>query len=128
MQGGRRLPALHQLREREAPVRGRSRDGRAVAFTWLRAAPQQVPRRARAERRLHLGTARLRHAPAESASLLLPRAVHHHELPLRKVDRAMNELTPLERVRAYYRDLNTGDVDTAARHFHPDANHFYTRI
>ena len=28
----------------------------------------------------------------------------------------MNELTPLERVRAYYRDLNTGAVEKVARH------------
>jgi hypothetical protein len=40
----------------------------------------------------------------------------------------VSELTPLERVRAYYRDLNTGDVEKVARHFHPDANHFYTRL
>ena len=40
----------------------------------------------------------------------------------------MNDMTPLERVRAYYRDLNTGDVEKVARHFHPDANHFYTRL
>ena len=40
----------------------------------------------------------------------------------------MTELTPLERVRAYYRDLNTGDIEKVARHFHPDANHFYTRL
>ena len=40
----------------------------------------------------------------------------------------MSEFTPLERVRAYYRDLNTGDVEKVARHFQPDANHFYTRL
>ena len=40
----------------------------------------------------------------------------------------MSDFTPLERVRAYYRDLNTGDVEKVARHFHPDANHFYTRL
>jgi ketosteroid isomerase-like protein len=40
----------------------------------------------------------------------------------------MTEFSPLERVRAYYRDLNTGDPDTVARHFHPDANHYYTRL
>ena len=40
----------------------------------------------------------------------------------------MTELTPLERVRAYYRDLNTGDVEKVARNFQPDANHFYTRL
>lgn len=38
------------------------------------------------------------------------------------------ELTPLERVRAYYRDLNTGDTEKVARHFHQDANHYYTRL
>ena len=31
-------------------------------------------------------------------------------------------------MRAYYRDLNTGDKEKVARHFHPDANHFYTRL
>ena len=31
----------------------------------------------------------------------------------------MNDLTPLERVQAYYRDLNTGDAEKVARHFHP---------
>jgi hypothetical protein len=40
----------------------------------------------------------------------------------------MADLTPLERVRAYYRDLNTGDVEKVARHFQPAANHFYTRM
>src|SRR5438552_18159970 len=40
----------------------------------------------------------------------------------------MAELTPLERVRAYYRDLNSGDPERVARHFHPSANHFYTRL
>ena len=40
----------------------------------------------------------------------------------------MSDFTPLERVRAYYRDLNTGDVEKVARHFQPDANHFYTRL
>jgi hypothetical protein len=40
----------------------------------------------------------------------------------------MSDFTPLERVRAYSRDLNTGDVEKVARHFHPDANHFYTRL
>jgi len=40
----------------------------------------------------------------------------------------MNDLTPLERVQAYYRDLNTGDVAKVARHFQPDASHFYTRL
>ena len=37
-------------------------------------------------------------------------------------------VTPLERVKAYYRDLNTGDTEKVARHFHPDANHYYTRL
>ena len=40
----------------------------------------------------------------------------------------MAELTPLERVRAYYRDLNTGDTERVARHFQPSANHYYTRL
>jgi ketosteroid isomerase-like protein len=40
----------------------------------------------------------------------------------------MNELTPLQRVKAYYRDLNTGDPGKVARHFHADANHYYTRM
>ena len=40
----------------------------------------------------------------------------------------MSEFTPLERVRAYYRDLNTGDPQKVARHFHPNANHYYTRL
>jgi ketosteroid isomerase-like protein len=40
----------------------------------------------------------------------------------------MTDLTPLERVKAYYRDLNTGDTDRVASHFHPDANHYYTRL
>jgi hypothetical protein len=40
----------------------------------------------------------------------------------------MAELNPLERVRAYYRDLNTGNVEKVARHFQPNANHFYTRL
>jgi hypothetical protein len=40
----------------------------------------------------------------------------------------MAELTPLERVKAYYRDLNTGHPDKVARHFHPSANHYYTRL
>ena len=51
----------------------------------------------------------------------------HFVRPLRGI-RRMNDLTPLERVRAYYRDLNTGDTEKVARHFHPDANHFYTRL
>ncbi len=40
----------------------------------------------------------------------------------------MAELTPLERVRAYYRDLNTGNVEKVGRHFQPNANHYYTRL
>jgi ketosteroid isomerase-like protein len=40
----------------------------------------------------------------------------------------VNDFTPLERVRAYYRDLNTGDPEKVARHFHPDATHYYTRL
>jgi hypothetical protein len=40
----------------------------------------------------------------------------------------VNEPTPLERVRAYYRDLNTGDPERVARHFHADAHHYYTRL
>ena len=40
----------------------------------------------------------------------------------------MNEFTPLERVRAYYRDLNTGDVEKVARHFKPNANHFALHV
>jgi ketosteroid isomerase-like protein len=40
----------------------------------------------------------------------------------------MTELSPLERVRAYYAALNTGDVDKVAQHFTPDAHHYYTRL
>jgi SnoaL-like domain len=40
----------------------------------------------------------------------------------------MSDLTPLERVKAYYRDLNTGNLDKVARHFQPSANHYYTRL
>jgi ketosteroid isomerase-like protein len=36
--------------------------------------------------------------------------------------------SPLERVRAYYRDLNSGDPDRVASHFTPDAHHYYTRL
>ena len=36
-------------------------------------------------------------------------------------------MTPAERVRAYYEDLNSGDADRVARHFTPDAVHYYTR-
>jgi hypothetical protein len=40
----------------------------------------------------------------------------------------MSDFTPLERVRAYYRDLNTGDPEKVARHFTAGAHHFYTRM
>lgn len=40
----------------------------------------------------------------------------------------MSDLGPLERVKAYYRDLNTGDPEKVASHFHPDAHHYYTRL
>jgi hypothetical protein len=40
----------------------------------------------------------------------------------------MSDLAPLERVKVYYHDLNTGDPDKVARHFQPGANHFYTRL
>jgi SnoaL-like domain len=40
----------------------------------------------------------------------------------------MPNLTPLERVKAYYRDLNTGNTEKVARHFHPNAHHYYTRL
>jgi hypothetical protein len=40
----------------------------------------------------------------------------------------MTDLTPLERVKAYYRDLNTGDPEKVARHFHTNAHHYYTRL
>jgi ketosteroid isomerase-like protein len=40
----------------------------------------------------------------------------------------MSEASPLERVKAYYRDLNTGDPDRVASHFHSDAHHYYTRL
>ena len=40
----------------------------------------------------------------------------------------MAELTPLERVKAYYRDLNSGDTERVARHFQPSAHHYYTRL
>jgi ketosteroid isomerase-like protein len=36
-------------------------------------------------------------------------------------------LTPAERVRAYYEDLNSGEADRVARHFTEDAVHYYTR-
>jgi hypothetical protein len=40
----------------------------------------------------------------------------------------MTDLSPLERVRAYYRDRNTGDPEKVARHFRSDAHHYYTRL
>jgi ketosteroid isomerase-like protein len=36
-------------------------------------------------------------------------------------------VTPAERVRAYYEDLNSADADKVARHFTADAVHYYTR-
>jgi ketosteroid isomerase-like protein len=36
-------------------------------------------------------------------------------------------VTPAERVRAYYEDLNSGDAEKVARHFTEDAVHYYTR-
>jgi ketosteroid isomerase-like protein len=36
-------------------------------------------------------------------------------------------VTPVERVRAYYADLATGDAGAVARHFTDDAVHYYTR-
>jgi ketosteroid isomerase-like protein len=36
-------------------------------------------------------------------------------------------MTPAERVRAYYEDLNSGDAGNVARHFTEDAVHYYTR-
>jgi ketosteroid isomerase-like protein len=36
-------------------------------------------------------------------------------------------VTPAERVRAYYEDLNWGDADRVASHFTDDAVHYYTR-
>ena len=35
--------------------------------------------------------------------------------------------TRLEHVRSYYESLNTGDAGAVARHFTPDAVHYYTR-
>jgi hypothetical protein len=40
----------------------------------------------------------------------------------------MSDLSPLERVKAYYRDLNTGDPEKVARHFQRGAHHYYTRL
>jgi ketosteroid isomerase-like protein len=36
-------------------------------------------------------------------------------------------MTPAQRVRAYYEDLNSGDAGRVARHFTEDAVHYYTR-
>jgi ketosteroid isomerase-like protein len=36
-------------------------------------------------------------------------------------------MTPAQRVRAYYEDLNSGDAARVARHFTDDAVHYYTR-
>jgi len=36
-------------------------------------------------------------------------------------------MSPEERVRAYYDDLNSGDAAAVARHFTDDAVHYYTR-
>jgi ketosteroid isomerase-like protein len=36
-------------------------------------------------------------------------------------------MSPADRVRAYYEDLNSGDADLVARHFTADAVHYYTR-
>ena len=33
----------------------------------------------------------------------------------------------LDHIRSYYAALNTGDPDEVARHFTPDAVHYYTR-
>jgi hypothetical protein len=40
----------------------------------------------------------------------------------------MSDLSPLERVKSYYRDLNTGNPEKVARHFKDDARHYYTRL
>jgi ketosteroid isomerase-like protein len=37
------------------------------------------------------------------------------------------DVTPAERVRAYYDDLSGGDAEAVARHFTEDAVHYYTR-
>ena len=36
-------------------------------------------------------------------------------------------MTPAERVRAYYEDLNSSDASSVSRHFTDDAVHYYTR-
>jgi len=37
-------------------------------------------------------------------------------------------VTGLDRVRAYYEALNSGDADAVASHFTDDAVHYYTRL
>jgi ketosteroid isomerase-like protein len=37
-------------------------------------------------------------------------------------------MTGIERVRAYYVDLNTGDAAAVSSHFTEDATHYYTRL
>ena len=37
-------------------------------------------------------------------------------------------MKPLERVRAYYEALNSGEADRVASHFTEDAVHYYTRL
>ena len=36
-------------------------------------------------------------------------------------------MTPAQRVRAYYEDLNSGEAGRVSRHFTEDAVHYYTR-
>jgi methyltransferase len=38
-----------------------------------------------------------------------------------------DDMTPAQRVRAYYEDLNSGDAGRVARHLTEDAVHYYTR-
>lgn len=37
-------------------------------------------------------------------------------------------MTGIERVRAYYEALNTGDAEAVSSHFTEDAVHYYTRL
>ena len=37
-------------------------------------------------------------------------------------------MSHLDEIRAYYEDCNTGDAARVARHFAPDAVHFFTRL
>ena len=37
-------------------------------------------------------------------------------------------MTGIERVRAYYEDLNSGDAAAVSSHFTDDATHYYTRL